>query len=101
MEKSGATLRGHAAEFAAHDQGASPFFLAHEVVETHLQHFGPVLKWRFDGVELGQRLADHAQCGITAGRPQSPFETHSLVLSKDLAKQAFAVSGAHKSHAIP
>ena len=76
VQKSRAALRCDTAKLTAHDQGAGPFFLAHQMMETELKHFRPRLEDGFDGVQFRDRLAGHAEFGVTVGGPQLPFEVH-------------------------
>src|ERR1700694_1639949 len=88
VQKSGAALRRDSAELAASPQRLRPFLRTHQVMKPHLQDFRAMLKCALNCVQLGHRLPGHAQLGITASGPKSPFETHASVLSKELAKHA-------------
>ena len=85
VQKASAVLRGNAAKFPADGQGARPAFSTHQMMQTELQDFGPVLGSHIDGVEFLDRLPGHAQFGVTAGRSEMTFEIHASLLSKKLA----------------
>ncbi|PYK39649.1 MAG: hypothetical protein DME49_03350 [Verrucomicrobia bacterium] len=76
VQKSRAEPRRDTAKLTAYDQGASPFFLAHQMMETELKHFRPRLEGGFDGVQFRDRLAGHAEFGVTAGGAQLPLKVH-------------------------
>ena len=57
----------HTTKLPAHPQGARPSFFAHQMVQTHLQNFGTILRGLFNGIKLGNRFAVHAKFGITGG----------------------------------
>jgi hypothetical protein len=78
VQKPRAGLRGGAAKTAANSQGARPLFLAHQVVQTQLQNFRPMLVFIVDRIQLRNRLSRHAEFGIAAGRAKLSFEVHAI-----------------------
>jgi hypothetical protein len=85
VEEAGAILRGNATKFPADGQGARPAFSTHQMMQSELQDFGPVLGSHIDGVELLDRFPGHAQFGVPAGGSEMTFEIHASLLSKKLA----------------
>jgi hypothetical protein len=54
------------------------------MMEPELKDFGPLLITLFDRVELGERLACHAQLCVAAGGLQLPFKLHGSLLANRL-----------------
>jgi hypothetical protein len=85
VKKTGAGIGRDTTKFLAHAQGKHPLFFAHQMMQAQLKDFGAVLIPLIDRVELGERLAYHAQLCVAAGGLQLPFELHGFLLSKSLA----------------
>src|SRR5947207_11438518 len=61
MQESRAALRRNATELVTHSQCFRPSFVAHQIMQSEMQHFWTVLESVIDSVQFGHGFARHIQ----------------------------------------